>query len=321
MIKVENLTKRYGDFVAVDRASFTVERGEVVGLLGPNGAGKTTTMRVLTCFFPPTSGRVEIAGFDVFAEPLEVRKRLGYLPENVPLYRDMTVESYLRFVSTVKSGTYRELEARLSKVMDECGLAPRRHRIIKTLSRGYQQRVGLAQALVNDPEILILDEPTIGLDPRQIVEIRNLIKNLAGQRTIILSSHILPEVSQICQRVIIINNGRIAGHGTPQTLSSSVHDPHVIQLAAEGETGALKKLICAVPGVQTAECTASGPVVRCRIVHDGSDPRRKIAEAVIKGGLGLLELTPETLSLEDVFVKLITEEQPQASGTEGESAS
>lgn len=210
MIEVQNLTKRYGDLVAIRDVSFGVARGEVLGFLGPNGAGKTTTMRILTGYMPATSGTVTIDGFDVFENSFEVRRRIGYLPETPPLYTDMTVESYLQFVARIKAVPRSEIVDAVERVQETCGLVEVRHRLCGHLSKGYRQRVGLAQALIHDPPVLVLDEPTIGLDPRQIIEIRKLIRELAGNRTVILSTHILPEVSQICEKVVILAAGRIA---------------------------------------------------------------------------------------------------------------
>src|SRR6266404_8718177 len=209
MIEVKNLTKAYGDFVAVRDVSFKAESGSILGFLGPNGAGKTTTMRIITGYMPATAGTVLIDGLDIFTESLEARRKIGYLPENPPLYLDMRVEAYLRFVAKLRSVPRAKIQSALDHVLEVCGLTDMAHRICGQLSKGYRQRVGLAQALIHDPPVLVLDEPTIGLDPRQIIEIRSLIRELAGQRTVILSTHILPEVSQICQKVVIINEGRV----------------------------------------------------------------------------------------------------------------
>ena len=209
MLEVRNLTKRYGDIVAVRDVSFTAEQGQILGFLGPNGAGKTTTMRILTGFLPATSGTAKVAGFDVFTESAEVRRRIGYLPENPPLYAEMTTEAYLRFVARIKGMARDAVEDGIDRVVKLCGLDTVRTRLLKHLSKGFRQRAGLAQALIHDPPVLVLDEPTIGLDPRQIIEIRSLVRELAGQRTVILSTHILPEVSQICEKVVIINDGQI----------------------------------------------------------------------------------------------------------------
>jgi ABC-2 type transport system ATP-binding protein len=222
MIKVSNLTKRYGDLFAIRRVSFSVNKGEILGFLGPNGAGKTTTMRIITGFLPANEGQVEVAGYDVFENSLEVRRRIGYLPEHPPLYNDMTVSSYLRFVGKIKGVSKYDLSESVERVIDQCGLRETANRVVAHLSKGYRQRAGLAQALINDPPVLVLDEPTIGLDPRQIIEIRSLIKNLAGERTVILSTHILPEVSQVCGKVVIINEGRIAVEGTLAKLTEAM---------------------------------------------------------------------------------------------------
>src|SRR4051795_11358987 len=218
MIKVEGLTKRYARTVAVDDISFEVEKGQIVGFLGPNGAGKTTTMRVLTCFLPPTSGKATIAGFDVLEQPMEVKKRIGYLPETPPLYPEMETAEYLKFVGQLKGLSGAELKKRVEYVCERCAIVDVRNRLIGKLSKGYRQRVGLAQAIIHNPDVLVLDEPTAGLDPKQIIETRELIKALAGDHTIILSTHILPEVSQTCQRVVIINKGRVVAVDTPDNL-------------------------------------------------------------------------------------------------------
>ena len=213
MIEVRNLTKRYGDLIAIRDISFTAANGQILGFLGPNGAGKTTTMRVITGFMPATSGTVKVAGYDIFDDSYEVRKRIGYLPENPPLYGDMTVTSYLRFVGRIRGIAKAELSDSIDRVLHTCGLADVTERVVGHLSKGFRQRVGLAQALIHNPSVLVLDEPTIGLDPRQIIDIRTLIKELAGERTVILSTHILPEVAQLCEKVVIINEGRIAVEG------------------------------------------------------------------------------------------------------------
>ncbi len=219
MIEVENLTKRYGDFTAVEDLSFRIEKGEIVGFLGPNGAGKTTTMRILTGFLPATSGKVKISGYDIFSDPMNVKKRGGYLPEHPPVYTEMTVEGYLLYVAKIKGVPRKKRKEALARVLDRCGLSDVRTQIIGKLSKGYRQRVGLAQAMIHDPDVLILDEPTIGLDPKQIIEIRQLIKSLAGDHTIILSTHILPEVTMICQRVLIMDRGRIVADDTLEKLT------------------------------------------------------------------------------------------------------
>jgi ABC-2 type transport system ATP-binding protein len=238
MIEVRNLTKRYGDLVAVDRVSFTAKKGEIVGFLGPNGAGKTTTMRIITGFQPATSGTVTVEDFDIFEDAHEVRKRIGYLPENPPLYVDMTVTSYLEFVGRIKDVPRAALPDAVDRAVQRCGLTEVRRRVLGHLSKGFRQRVGLAQALIHEPDVLILDEPTIGLDPRQIREIRSLIKELAGRRTVILSTHILQEVVQICQKVVIINEGRVVVEDTIENLTREMSLEEVFMRAIGGTPGA-----------------------------------------------------------------------------------
>lgn len=310
MIKVENLTKSYGGFQALKGVSFSVKEGEILGFLGPNGAGKTTTMRILTCFFPATSGKATVAGFDVFEEPLEVRKRIGYLPENVPLYKDMTVTDYLAFVAGIKGVARREVKKRVGVVMEECILTHMSNKLIGELSKGYRQRVGIAQALVNEPEVLILDEPTIGLDPRQIIEIRKLIKGLAGRRTVILSTHILPEVSMTCQRVIIINEGRIIASDTPGNLTSRIQGANRLVIKVEGPPQEVIKSIGEIKGVSRVERKDGGGSIQEFIVdaEKGADVRREIPPLIVKKGWGLLEQKPLEMTLEDIFVKLVTKE-------------
>lgn len=310
MIEVENLTKYYGNYQALKGITFRVEKGEIFGFLGPNGAGKTTTMRILTCFFPATSGTARVAGFDVFEESLEVRKRVGYLPENVPLYRDMRVVEYLTFAAGIKGLDRQEMRNRVKKVMDECGLIEVSHKLIGELSKGYRQRVGLAQALVNDPEVLILDEPTIGLDPKQIIEIRALIKGLAGKRTIILSTHILPEVSMTCQRVIIINEGRLIAVDTPQNLTSRLQGGERIVLKVDGPSGEVVKGLQGIKGVKKVEKGDGGDGINDYTVEieRGIEIRREIPAMIVKKGWGLLEMQTQEMSLEDIFIKLVTKE-------------
>src|SRR6266550_3597705 len=249
MIKVEGLTKRYARTVAVDNISFEVEKGGIVGFLGPNGAGKTTTMRCLTCFMPPTSGSASVAGFDVLEQPLEVKKRIGYLPETPPLYPDMEVGEYLTFVGKLKGLVTSDVPKRVDEVCDRCAITDVKSKLIGKLSKGYRQRVGLAQAILHNPDVLILDEPTSGLDPKQIIETRELIRSLAGDHTIILSTHILPEVSQTCDRVVIINKGRVVAEDTPHNLTARLRGSETlyIQVDTNGAdaTGALQR----VPGV------------------------------------------------------------------------
>jgi len=310
MIKVQNLTKSYGAFQALKGVSFTVNKGEILGFLGPNGAGKTTAMRILTCFFPATSGKATIAGYDVFEEPEEVKKRIGYLPENVPLYLDMTVTSYLTFVAGVKGVKGSNVKKRVNTVMEECVLTHMSHKLIGELSKGYRQRVGIAQALVNQPEVLILDEPTVGLDPKQIIEIRKLIKGLAGERTVILSTHILPEVSMTCQRVIIINEGRIIASDTPDNLTSKIQGANRLVIKVEGPPIEVIKNLEAIKGVKKVSKKGEENKILELVVdtEKGVDVRREIPPLIIQKGWNLLEQKPLEMSLEDIFVKLVTKE-------------
>ena len=315
MIEVKRLTKRFGPNLAVDNLDFSVQEGEILGFLGPNGAGKTTTMRVLTGYFPPSGGKASVGGFDVVDEPRKARAAVGYLPENVPIYQDMRVREYLSFVARAKGMPTSAIKQERERVMEAVGITDRAGQLIKQLSKGYRQRVGLAQAMVNDPPVLILDEPTIGLDPRQIVEIRSLIKSFAGKKTVVLSSHILPEVAATCSKVVIINQGKLVAQGPPDMLTGNAG---FIRLSAMGPQEELEKLIQDVPGVIGAEFqeeTGDGACV-FRVETKGSaDVAAGLARAVVRGGLGLTELSPLALSLEEVFVNLTTTEQ-----THGEAA-
>ena len=250
MIEVQDLTKTFGERTAVDHISFAVNKGEILGFLGPNGAGKTTTMRMLTSFMPATSGTARIAGFDVFDNSLEVRRHIGYLPENPPVYPDMTVESYLDFVARIKGVPTEKRAQRVTDALEKTNITDKRDELIKRLSRGYKQRVGLAQALVHDPDVIILDEPTVGLDPKQIIEVRHLIKNLAGNHTIVLSTHILPEVSMTCDRVVIINKGKIAAVDTPQNLTSQLKGGQRIRVEVQASEQPLRDVLGADSGRQ-----------------------------------------------------------------------
>jgi ABC-2 type transport system ATP-binding protein len=314
MIEIQNLTKRYGHIKAVENISFTVQQGEILGFLGPNGAGKTTTMRVLTGYFPPTEGKVKVAGFDITEKPLEVKRRIGYLPENVALYQDMRVIDYLRFVGRVK-GIKRsaKLKQQVNNVIELCGIGDMQKRIIGKLSKGYRQRVGLAQTLLGDPEVLILDEPTVGLDPKQIVEIRKLIKELGGERTVILSTHILPEVQMICERVIIINEGKIAAIDTPDNLNRQLSQQLVVLMEIEGEPQKIVSTLESVDGVLEVKQKKKGKVKQYEVItRPDRDIRKDLAQAVFKNQLGLYELRMVEMSLEDIFLKLVTLEEHHA---------
>ncbi len=311
VIEVEHLTKRYGDTVAVEDISFRVERGEILGFLGPNGAGKTTTMRILTGYLPATAGTVRVAGFDVAEQSLEARRRIGYLPEQPPLYPDMTVTGYLDFVARIKGVPASERRSRVDAAIAMTHLGEYRHELIKRLSRGYRQRVGLAQALVHDPEVVILDEPTVGLDPKQIIEVRHLIKKLRGNHTVILSTHILPEVSMTCDRVIIINKGRIAAVDTPANLTAQLRGGHLVRLELRGDRNGLEQTLRQIPGVRQVSIEALPDGGRMRVAVEtepGSDLRSRIAAAVVGRGWELYELRAVSLTLEEIFLRLTTEE-------------
>lgn len=311
MIEVDHLTKVYSGRKAVDGISFTVQKGEILGFLGPNGAGKTTTMRILTCFMPATDGTARVAGYDVFEESLEVRRRIGYLPESPPLYPEMTVASYLHFVAKIKGAATAQRKATVDDVMQKCAIGDVRNRIINKLSKGYKQRVGLAQALLNNPEVLILDEPTIGLDPKQIFEVRSLIKSLAGDHTVILSTHILPEVSMTCNRVVIINNGKVVAMDTPVGLTNQMKGAEKIALVVDGPRAAVVDKINSIEGVLGVHADGEengGPstyTVECKLQ---TDLRRVLANEIVGQGWGLLELRGVSMSLEDVFINLVTQE-------------
>ena len=312
MIEVESVTKSYGRTVAVEGVSFRVEKGEILGFLGPNGAGKTTMMRILTCFMPPSSGKAVVAGFDCFTDPLEVKKRIGYMPESAPLYTEMRVQEFLNFAARAKHLRGKEKAVQTEKVMELTRTADVSKRLIGKLSKGYRQRVCLAQALLADPEVLILDEPTAGLDPRQLIDIRHLIKSLAGERTIILSSHILPEVSLVCDRVVIINKGKVVAEDSPKNLTSQRQSENVIRLAVAGKPDQAEKLLTAVQGVRSVTVDDNPKDGECliEVVTDkGTELRRELAAAIVNSGLGLLELTQKQMSLEDIFVDLITDEE------------
>jgi len=310
MIEVEGLTKVYGNKTAIDNLTFTVQQGEVVGFLGPNGAGKTTTMRVLSCYMPPTSGTARVGGYDIRTQALDVRRRIGYLPEHVPLYTDLTVTQYLSFVAEAKGLSRLTRRQRVGEAIERCLLQDARGRIIGKLSKGYRQRVGLAQALLGDPPILILDEPTIGLDPKQIIEIRGLIRDMQGERTVILSTHILPEVSMVCQRVIIINEGRIVAVDTPETLTRRLQRSTQVLLQIDGPPEQVTVRLREAPGVlQVVMKDGAGALRRYLVETDKDrDLRQELARVVCSSGWGLLELRPVDMSLEDVFIRLVTEE-------------
>ena len=311
MITVENLTKRYATKTAIDGVSFQVERGEILGFLGPNGAGKTTTMRIITGFIPASDGTVRLDGFDVFEDPLDVKHRIGYLPENPPLYVEMSVSGYLRFVAKIKGVPKEKIDSEVKRVMDRVNIIDVRDRIIAKLSKGYKQRVGLAQALLNDPPVLILDEPTIGLDPKQIHEVRELIKGLAGNHTVVLSTHILPEVEQTCSRVVIIDRGKIVAVDTPQNLRLQVQGAERVFMEIQGPPSEIASQLKKTPGVIDVRTVATTDG-RHRFQIESElkkEIRSDLARTVVQNGWGLFELQAETMSLEDIFLKLTTAEE------------
>ncbi|ACC79314.1 ABC transporter ATP-binding protein [Nostoc punctiforme] len=334
MIEVEHLSKIYGSTPAITDVTFSVEPGEILGLLGPNGAGKTTTMRILAGYLPATNGNARIAGYDVHENSLAVRQRIGYLPETPPLYPDMTVEGFLHFVAQIKGVPAGDRPNKVTAAIKRCNLEDKRRVIIRKLSKGYRQRVGIAQAIVHDPPAIILDEPTVGLDPRQIIEVRNLIKSLAGTHTIILSTHILPEVSMTCSRVAIINRGKVVATNTPENLMTQLTGGSGYELEIEGEAALAKQVLQNVAGVSLIESipTAGGHHPQANraylrvISQPGKEPGKDIVATLVRAGFGLHELRRVNATLEDVFLQLTTEEKnfetevDLAADNEGEAA-
>jgi ABC-2 type transport system ATP-binding protein len=320
VIEVQHLTKRYGPVTAVEDVSFRVERGEILGFLGPNGAGKTTTMRILTGFMPATEGKAIVAGFDVFDQPVEAKARTGYLPETPPLYPDMTVAEYLSFVAKIKGVPSAGRTARIRAVMERTRIDDVANRLCSKLSKGYRQRVGLAQALIHNPDVLILDEPTAGLDPKQIIETRQLIKELAGDHTIVLSTHILPEVSQTCERVVIINKGHVVAVDTPENLTARLRGSETMYVQVDVPDGNAVGALQHIPGVtRVAETDRRDGIVGFEVESErGHDVRRELARTVVTNGWGLLELRPMRMSLEEIFLSLTTEDVQTPAPAEGE---
>ena len=309
MIEVQDLRKTYGERVALDGISFRVERGEILGFLGPNGAGKTTTMRILTGFMPPTSGTATVAGFDVMLHPTEVKRRIGYLPEHPPLYKEMTVKSYLAFVARIKAVASKQIRSSVESALERCGLSDVANRLIQNLSKGYQQRVGIAQAIVHSPEVMILDEPTVGLDPRQILKIRNLIRSFRGEKTVILSTHIIPEVEKLCDRVAIINDGRIAALDDRARLGASLQGWERITVQFAPQAPPLKSKLESLDGVRAVIPEDGTPNRFLVEAPAGSDLSRRIFERAMEERWPLLEVAPLRPSLEEVFLKLTGEER------------
>jgi ABC-type multidrug transport system ATPase subunit len=321
MIEVEHLSKTYGSTAAIADVSFSVESGEILGFLGPNGAGKTTTMRILAGYLPASSGTARIAGLDVHENSMGVRQRIGYLPENPPLYPEMTVEGFLFFVARIKQVPAGDRAQRVTSAIERCGLVGKRKVLIRKLSKGFRQRVGIAQAIVHDPPVIILDEPTVGLDPRQIIEVRNLIKSLGGQHTIILSTHILPEVTMTCNRVTIINSGKIVAAGTPEHLMGELAAGEGYEVEVEGEADLLNSLLLPslenLPGVRSVELIPSQQFLARRyrlraLCESDIEPGQEIAAAIIASGFGLCEMRRNRATLEDVFLRLtVAEKKPE----------
>jgi len=311
MIVAYGLTKYYGQLAAIENVEFSVDKGEIIGFLGPNGAGKTTTMRVLTGFTPPSRGRAEIAGFDIVKQPIEVKRRVGYLPENVPLYEEMVVSSFLSYVAEVKGVAARDRRAEVGRVMDRCGLSHMAKRIVRHLSKGYRQRVGLAQALIGNPQVLILDEPTVGLDPAQIIEIRQMIKELGNEHTVLLSTHILPEVTMVCGRVLIINKGRIVAQDTMQNLTS---DTGVLEVEVAGNADRVASALKHVNEVATI--SASGTNRFALKTRDGLEAAPTVTKALVDAGIGVISIRKKTQTLEDIFLRAISENDTDTQAAE-----
>ncbi|GAP97857.1 ABC transporter ATP-binding protein [Leptolyngbya sp. NIES-2104] len=321
MIEVEQLSKVYGSTAAIEDVTFSVEPGEILGFLGPNGAGKTTTMRILSGYLPASRGTAKIAGFEVHENLMQVRQKIGYLPESPPLYPEMTVQGFLNFVAQIKGVSAGDRASRIQTALEKTGLVEKRKTIIRKLSKGYRQRVGIAQAIVHDPPVIILDEPTVGLDPRQIIEVRNLIKQLANDHTVILSTHILPEVSMTCDRVTIINRGRVVATNTPNQLMAQLNRRTGYELEVEGNWNAIEQCLNLIQNVQSIEQLArTENRYRVRVVSEsGTEPGREISMALASYGIELYEMRRVQASLEDVFLELTTEEKPVEDHAEEES--
>ena len=308
MIQVEGLTKYYGNYRAIDSLSFHADAGEIVGFLGPNGAGKTTTMRILTGYMPPSEGKASIAGFDVFEDSLEVRRRIGYLPETVPLYKEMTVWQYVDYMAALHGMRGRDREDRVDEVIDKVGLLERADSMIDSLSKGMRQRVGLAQALVHRPQVLILDEPTIGLDPRQVREVRELIREVGEDRTVLLSTHILSEVSQLCSRILVINKGHIVAEDDPETLAARLQGAIRFSVrVGNAEPDKVAEALRGIPNVMEAYVAERNIEITSK---RDKDARPAVAQTIVGQGWDLLELQPMGMSMEDIFMQLTTEDSP-----------
>ncbi len=309
MIEVKDLTRYYGQKKAISNVSFKVGKGEIVGLLGPNAAGKTTTMRILTCFMPPTSGSAAVGGYDIFDQSMEVRRITGYLPENPPLYTDLIVEDYLRFVAKLKGVESNRIHAEVDLAIQKANIGDVRSRVIGKLSKGYKQRVGLAQSLLNNPQVVIFDEPTVGLDPKQIIEIRELIRNLKGEHTVILSSHILPEVEQTCERVVIISEGVVVAEDTPGNLTARMRGVERVLLEVEGVEKDVREALKPLSDISAISIEQQNEKRLRFSVESKSDMRKEIARAIVGKNIGLLEIQSDKVTLEDIFLDLTTKEE------------
>ena len=311
MVEVKNLTKYYGNFLAIEDVSFEVKKGEIVGFLGPNGAGKTTTMRIITGFLPPSSGTAAVAGYDLVDKSQQARSHIGYLPETVPLYTDMTVEGYLSFMGTIRGMKSNRIKTRINDVIDSCRLGDYRRSHIGKLSKGFRQRVGIAQAVLHEPDVLVLDEPTIGIDPIQVVETRQLIKDLSGSHTVILSTHILPEVSMLCSRVLIIHEGLIVAEDTPKELGNKLQGVERLEVEIQGPRADVMESLEKIRGVVEVNCPTddSDHNIYKIQARRGLDLRPTVSRTVISNGWSLLNLQLVTMSLEEIFLKLTTDEE------------
>jgi len=309
VIEVKELTRYYGPKQAISNISFKVNKGEIVGLLGPNAAGKTTTMRILTCYMPPTSGSATVGGYDIFEQSLEVRKITGYLPENPPLYTELTVDDYLNFVAKIKGIEKNRIKSEVDTVVEKTSIGDVRNRVIGKLSKGFKQRVGLAQSLLNNPQVVIFDEPTVGLDPKQIIEIRELIKKLKGEHTIILSSHILPEVEQTCERVVIISEGKVVAEDTPDNLTSRMRGIDRIILEVDTTEQNLRDALKGYPDIKSLQVTKSSKGFLKVTVESNRDLRKELARTLVAKDIGVYELYTDRVTLEDIFLHLTTKEE------------
>lgn len=312
MIEVKDLTRYYGPKRAISNVTFSVKKGEILGLLGPNAAGKTTTMRILTCYMPPTGGTATVGGYDIFEQSMDVRRITGYLPENPPLYVDLVVEDYLKFVAKIKGVDSSRIDKEVDSVIEKASIGDVKSWVIAKLSKGYKQRVGLAQSLLNNPEVVILDEPTIGLDPKQIIEIRELIKNLKGDHTVILSSHILPEVEQTCERVVIISEGEVVAEDTPDNLTARMKGTDRVQLEVEGDAKIVESALKSFKEVTSVKIDQQKDSFLKIIVESNRDLRKEFAKTLIEKNLGLIELHSDKFTLEDIFLELTTREEEVA---------